>query len=70
MVERALPFGTLLRAHRLQPARIGREDHEEQAAFEARRLLDDGDLLQLRRDARQDGLAALRVVLQEQGVLP
>ena len=49
----------VLRAHLLHPARIRSQDHEEEATFEPRRLLDDGDLLQLVPDPGEDGLPKL-----------
>jgi len=49
----------LLLALLLQEARVRGEDHEQQPAFEASRLLDDRDVLQLRLDTAQDGLADL-----------
>src|SRR5438105_4737188 len=50
-----------LGALRLQPARIGRENHEQQAALEPGRLLDDGDVLQVLGTAGEDRLTDLAV---------
>src|SRR5439155_14502226 len=45
----------------LHEARVGRQNHEQHPAFEARGLLDDRDVLQLGLDAAQDGLPDLAV---------
>src|SRR5690349_2087313 len=50
-----------LGALRLQPARVRRENHEQQPAFEARGLFYHRDVLQILGDAREDGLANLAV---------
>ena len=59
---RCLRFHCLLALlDRLQHARIGGHDHEEEAAFETRRLLHHRDVLEVRLDAAEDVLADLAV---------